>query len=292
MAEEGGRGPPVNAFQVVAAVVVVAAVLIGYLVATSPPTLAPPEAVGPGDRVDVDYIGFFEDGRVFDTTFQAVAENNASYPKAAIFTYRATYSPFTFTLGDTGAGSVIPGFENGLLEPTPMRVGETREIVIPPESGYGFPDPTRIEERPLRESFSQLETLTATDFSQRFDEAAVEGLVVPHPVWGWFVTVLEAQGGFVTLMHLVEEGLLARPYDAWPARVVEVETEADDGRGRVVVEHLLDVSHVDVVQGQDDGGTFRVVAVDPAGGTYTVDYNPELLGRTLIFRLTLLRIRG
>lgn len=39
--------------------------------------------------------------------------------------------PFTFTLG---AGMVIPGWDKGVEG---MKVGETRELIIPPDMGYG-----------------------------------------------------------------------------------------------------------------------------------------------------------
>ncbi len=72
---------------------------------------------GPGivrhDTAILHYTGTLdEDGSVFDSS-------------------RESGAPFALTLG---AGQVIPGFEQGVMG---MREGGKREIVIPPELGYG-----------------------------------------------------------------------------------------------------------------------------------------------------------
>lgn len=69
------------------------------------------EAV-PGSEVTVHYTGWLMDGTKFDSS-------------------RDRGEPFSLTLG---AGRVIPGWERGLEG---MRVGEIRELIIPPELGYG-----------------------------------------------------------------------------------------------------------------------------------------------------------
>jgi rhodanese-related sulfurtransferase len=70
-----------------------------------------PEAV-PGSEVTVHYTGWLMDGTKFDSS-------------------RDRGEPFALTLG---AGRVIPGWEKGLEG---MRVGEIRELIIPPALGYG-----------------------------------------------------------------------------------------------------------------------------------------------------------
>lgn len=66
----------------------------------------------PGDVLLVHYEGRLEDGKVFDSSYE-----------------RGT--PFKFTLG---AGKVIAGWDQGVQG---MAVGEKKELVIPPELGYG-----------------------------------------------------------------------------------------------------------------------------------------------------------
>ncbi len=66
-----------------------------------------------GKVVSLRYVGRLTDGTIFD-------QNTASGA-----------SPLNFTIG---AGSVIPGFDEGLLG---MRAGGKRVIIIPPKLGYG-----------------------------------------------------------------------------------------------------------------------------------------------------------
>jgi peptidylprolyl isomerase len=67
-----------------------------------------------GDRISVQYSGAnFKTGEEFDSSWSRNAE------------------PFTFTLG---AGEVIAGWDQGIVG---MKVGGRRELIIPPELGYG-----------------------------------------------------------------------------------------------------------------------------------------------------------
>jgi peptidylprolyl isomerase len=65
-----------------------------------------------GDQVSVNYVGvLFDGGKEFDASFDR--------------------QPFEFQLG---AGSVIPGWDQGVEG---MKVGGRRQLVIPPDLGYG-----------------------------------------------------------------------------------------------------------------------------------------------------------
>lgn len=64
-----------------------------------------------GDVVKVHYTGKFEDGTVFDSSFDS--------------------GPLQFTLGQ---GQIIPGFEEVVIG---MNMGELRTTIIPSEKAYG-----------------------------------------------------------------------------------------------------------------------------------------------------------
>lgn len=68
----------------------------------------------PGDTVSVQYTG---------TSFSTGMKFDASWDRGA--------QPFQFTLG---RGEVIPGWDEGVAG---MRVGGRRQLVIPPDMGYG-----------------------------------------------------------------------------------------------------------------------------------------------------------
>lgn len=70
-----------------------------------------PEAT-PGSVAVVHYAGWLPNGRMFDSS-------------------RDQGNPFSFTLG---AGRVIAGWDEGVAG---MRVGGRRQLVIPPDLGYG-----------------------------------------------------------------------------------------------------------------------------------------------------------
>ncbi len=66
-----------------------------------------------GDAISVNYVGVnYKSGKEFDSSW-------------------SRSEPFTFNLG---AGEVIPGWDQGLEG---MKVGGRRELIIPPELGYG-----------------------------------------------------------------------------------------------------------------------------------------------------------
>ena len=71
-----------------------------------------PRKVESGDVISVHYSGELTNGNVFDSSYQR-------------------NEPFTFKIG---IGQVIKGWDQGIIG---MCIGENRELVIPPELGYG-----------------------------------------------------------------------------------------------------------------------------------------------------------
>ena len=80
-----------------------------------------------GDDVTFEYTGRLDDGTVFDSSRESVAED-AGLVEAQP---DREYAPLTV---EVGSGAVIEGMEEGLIG---MDAGETETIEIPPEKAYG-----------------------------------------------------------------------------------------------------------------------------------------------------------
>ena len=78
-----------------------------------------------GQQVAVNYVGRFLDGKVFDTSIESVAREEA------IFNENRAYQPFEFQLG---RGSVISGWDIGIKL---MKEGGKSTLIIPSFLAYG-----------------------------------------------------------------------------------------------------------------------------------------------------------
>lgn len=78
-----------------------------------------------GDTVRVHYVGRFRDGGVFDSSRREDAE------EAGVLDPERSYGPLSF---EVGGGRMIEGFEEAVIG---MEEGESREVEVPPEKGYG-----------------------------------------------------------------------------------------------------------------------------------------------------------
>jgi FKBP-type peptidyl-prolyl cis-trans isomerase 2 len=92
--------------------------------------------IEPGDSVEIEYVGRFEDGTVFATSDGSLAREHglAEDPEPSAF------SPLSFTVG---AGEVIEGLSEAVVG---MQAGEEQTVTVPPAKGYGDHDPERVRE--------------------------------------------------------------------------------------------------------------------------------------------------
>ncbi len=88
--------------------------------------------------VKISYTGKLKEGRVFDTTDEAVAKKEGMHDPKKI------YSPISVIVGE---GQVIAGLDKALKN---MNAGQKKTLEIPPEEGYGKRDPARVELIPMR----------------------------------------------------------------------------------------------------------------------------------------------
>ena len=267
---------------VLVVVIAILAVYFGFIV---PKFAGPPLRARAGDDVLVDYVGRFENGLVFDTSLLAVAQDNASNPKAFAFNWHPTWQPLE--VKSVGGGEVVKGFDLGIQG---LAVGDATTIVVPADLGYGPADPAKIFVKPLLESVPVHLTMDTSDFASTYKTPAVSGTNTTDPFWGWPATV-SVSGSVVTVTNSPTPGQILHPYNAWEARVDSIDDAANGGVGAILVRHDLDASSVDRIGFRNGNAVlFTVTAVDLVAGTYTLDYNNPTMGRTLIFEVTMIRV--
>ena len=83
-----------------------------------------------GDKINVAYAGYFEDGRLFDTSLENIA---VKYNKLDAQRKAANqYIPIPFEYGQKVG--LIPGFIEGIEQ---LSIGDKAYIFIPSHLGYG-----------------------------------------------------------------------------------------------------------------------------------------------------------
>ncbi|MFB6302119.1 MAG: peptidylprolyl isomerase [Haloferacaceae archaeon] len=130
-------------------------------------------AITTGDSVTIEYTGRDEDGTVFDTSRESVAEETGLTDRHP----ERDYGPLTVEIG---AEEVIEGLEEALIG---MEQGETRTVTIPPEKGYG----ERVEEK--------VKEYDAEEFDQ------IVGSQTPEE--GQFIET--QSGGFAQIVHIGDD---------------------------------------------------------------------------------------
>jgi FKBP-type peptidyl-prolyl cis-trans isomerase 2 len=183
----------------------------------------------PQDIVEVDYIGFLDDGEIFDTSIADIGRNN-NLPKSSEWQgHGDTYKPMLVTL-DTH--SVVDGFNDGIKG---LEIGQSRTVLVPPEEGYAVFINVTI---PKTEKVPMVLQMTWNEFVNTYGETPAENMVVKDKYWNWSVQVIDLEGTNVTAM-VNPQGLMNRtvnPY-GWDSKIVSIDSLANGGKGEIVVEH-------------------------------------------------------
>lgn len=241
-----------------------------------------------GMTINVDYTGKLTDGRIFDTSNYTIASNDALYPKTLSFTLKAqsAYDPLNFEVGD---GSLITGFDKAVVG---MRVGQTKTVTLTPDQAYGYMDESKLITFSLTENVPLLATFTSSDFQAEYGVAPVQGMTVTDTYYGWAATVMEVNTGAdrVTVKNVPTLNTEYRVYGDDPSGWSVLVTSIESSTNSITIEHQLTDSDSDRVMGTDDVGKFFVTQIDTAHGTAVKNYNSELLGKTLVFIITIVSI--
>jgi FKBP-type peptidyl-prolyl cis-trans isomerase 2 len=90
-----------------------------------------------GDNVTIDYIGTYDNGTIFDTSNATVAQG------AGIFDAGYTYGPISFVSGN---GEIFEALDNATIG---MSIGQTKNVTLTPEEGYGEYNASLIQPVPI-----------------------------------------------------------------------------------------------------------------------------------------------
>ena len=120
------------------------------------------KTIAPGSQISMHFAIRLEDGQTVDSTFERM--------------------PARFALGD---GNLLPGFEEYLLG---LSIGDHQQFAIPPEKGFGQPNPQNIQE--MKRSTFPVDMPVAPGLMVSFADAQGSELpgVISHAEGDW-VTV-------------------------------------------------------------------------------------------------------
>ena len=197
---------------IIGLVVIIVGVLSVYLVATYGEDIfknlsGEGETIEIGDCVDINYIGSFENGTIFDTSYADIANQSGLYDGTRSYGPLKTFISFNLTeLAPEGYDAYyqgIDGFMEGLIG---LKEGETATIgPIPPEKAYGvYPkigdeinivDPSTGEELTIsfvaiqenvtmpEDYVEMLGNGTTTLFLLKYDIYSIGDEIVLYPSW-------------------------------------------------------------------------------------------------------------
>ena len=192
-----------------------------------------------GDKVEVDYFGYLETYKIFDTSMEKIG-NEEAIQKRPQFTPRGVYDPLQVYVGpedpdtkDSYIGTV-QGFWEAIVG---MRVGQSRTVVVHPEKGYGsFVNATMN----ISEEVSIIESMTMDEFEINYPKEQPHlNLPFNHYFWGWNASILyfNETEDVVKITNEPDLNQIITPY-GWESKVTYMNQSDDEGKGRIIVTHM------------------------------------------------------
>lgn len=203
-----------------AARVVVQASSAGKALASLPLTLGvavPAQAAKVGDQVNVDYVGRFTNGTLFDTSVRAVGEGPFEKPAG----FRRDYQPLQVLLGPE-AGT-IEGFWKGIVG---TGVGQSKTIALSPEEAYGNATlrqdvPRTTELQRLSQPLPRVQNFPRTILTQQLNASSKVGdlISLADPSGNnrtYLITALDTVN--TSISWQVKQGDAFTIYPVWPGQ--------------------------------------------------------------------------
>ncbi len=299
---------PSRILAVVLIVVVIVVAGVGVWVAHDylvPKSTSAPETAQVGDNVTVNYIGEFasgpQTGRVFDTSIYSVYLDNASYPKSLEFPFThggaaSDYKPLgvhvgpysgQYTIGNLTFSSVVTGFWQGLVG---LGTNQTRWVTIPVNLAYGPLNPACEATAPISFTTPVLTVVPTANFSTLYPGATPTlGSTFADPTYGWTDLVFTVNATWVTVESLPTVGFVAH-LSGWNATVTGVNATSITLRNDITPQNyggLVGTFSTARSCGGASESHFLIAGVNVANQTYTQNWNPEVVGQSLAFRVTI-----
>ncbi|MFQ6059877.1 MAG: hypothetical protein ACE5KV_01080 [Thermoplasmata archaeon] len=297
------RQSAVDIFATMVVILILVVLAVGFLLyqrmSITPHTSPSYETVDERDEVKFNYVGYYEDNTVFETTIKEVAQDNVSYPKSLLFLWPESnkFEPVMVIIGQGISGENFTGMvdrgkvlEDALIG---MKEGDTATVWVDPEEGFEYPDPLKIETRSLIESVEQTQVMLMDDFFQRYHVEIIPNATFVDPFWGWPVRVIwvDPDTTEVTIRNQPAVGEIVSPYKGFQSEVIAIDSGANEGRGEITVKHLLTEEDAGNVMGVDPAkGKFAVNSVNESSGTFQADFNSEKAGKRLRYEITVVSI--
>lgn len=295
--DEEGLGFVTTLLVLVIAFAVIIGVYVGFIAYRPPAAGASPIIVELNDTVSISYVGYFEDNLVFDTSISSVANDNATWPKALSFTWRSSYSDFSFTTGKTNCTSgetdcAITGMSKAVLG---LHQGDSVTHTITPGDGYGAKDLTLVETSSLDQSVPVRQVLNASTFQSKYGSVPQDSLPVIDPFWGWYVQV-HVSGGLVITENSPD---ISRTYQLyqnqtkggrWSVTVENIDDAAENGTGAITIRNQFTFTQGNKLMVTTAATGTQFFVTDNRDGTFTVDKNNEFVGVNLVFYITVHQI--
>ncbi len=243
-----------------------------------------------GDKVAVDYVGYLDTYRVFDTSIEKVALE-VNIRKTPDFSTRRDYEELLVYVGpedpDTKDSyiSTVQGFWEAIEG---MKKGQSRTVSFDPEKGYGSYLNATLN---VTEELTMFETFTINEFEDLYPrENLFESIPFTHHFWGWNVSI-DYVNESLDMVRIINEPNLNEEVEAygWDAKVTYRNQSDNGGQGKIIVIHSPEVGEEGIYQ------NFPAEVLSVGGGEIEIRYNisPNALGNeVLTFDITVVDIQG
>lgn len=221
-----------------------------------------------GDNVSVYYI-LSVDGEVKDTNIESIANQSGLYNPDR------SYVPFSFTVLHNHG--IITGFVDAVVG---MKEGETKNITVFPEEGYGAHDPSLRYTVPRYYNKSSIESVPVEWFEER-NLTYTNGTAYDTDYGKVFVESFNET--HVELFYILQPGDKFT-VNGLPQKVVALHNLT------LTIEYDLDLNEYYYALSPVQMEYSALRAVNKTNDTITIDENHEFAGKYLDYQITLVSI--